>query len=274
MSTHQNQSWRSLLFVPGDRSDRYEKACQSGADLICIDLEDAVAPDHKTKAREEAFDYLTHKKDRPCLIGVRVNGMTTADADKDLATLRRSEGVDFVMVPKPLGAADIDKVYEAYQKPMILPVLETPRAIQDVATYADHQAIAGALYGAVDLSAALRCDLSWDAHLYGRSQCIMAFAAASKTLFDAPSLNVPDKEGLYNSTIRGMSIGLHASAAIHPHQIETIHRAYTPSEAEIAHAHRVIQAFEAAGGGVTLLDGKLIELPVIKSAQDVLRRAK
>ncbi len=262
--------WRSLLFVPGARSDRFEKACAAGADLVCIDLEDAVAPGEKADARAATLAFLADYKDRPCGVGLRVNEVVTPEGAADLKAIVGATGLDFVMVPKVRGTADLDAVHSAYGRDMLIPVLESARAIQQADAIADHGGVVAALYGAIDLSADIGCDLSWDAHLYGRSRCAIAFGAARKVLFDSPYLDVRDADGLLKATKRSMALGIHARCAIHPAQVDPIHAAYRPSAEAAAAAQRVVDAFEAAAGGVALLDGKLLELPVVKSAQRVL----
>ncbi len=242
--------------------------------MVCIDLEDAVAPDDKAAARRETLTFLAQFADRPGPVGLRVNAVGTPEGEADLAALKGAEGIDFVMVPKPAGTADIDAVYTAFGRTGVVPVLESARAIQNVDAIADHPAVVAGIYGAIDLSADIGCDLSWEAHLYARSRCAIAFGAARKILFDVPYLDVTDPEGLARETKRALALGIYARAAIHPAQIAPIHAAYAPSEEEVAQAQRVVDAFEAAQGGVALLDGKLIELPVIKSAQRVLANAK
>lgn len=267
-------SWRSLLFVPGSRPDRFEKACTAGADLVCIDLEDAVAPNGKDEARAATLDFLASYADRKSLVGFRVNEVNTEVGEADLAVLKGAKGVDFVMVPKVTTTDELTKVQQAYGLNRVIPVLEQARALQRVDDIADHPGVIAAIYGAIDLAADIGCTLDWEAHLYGRSRCALAFGAARKVLFDVPYLDVKDPEGLKAETLRSKALGIHARSAIHPAQLGPIHEAYAPSTEEIAHAKRVVEAFEKAESGVATLDGKLIELPVIKSAQRVLAAAE
>ncbi|MEM1381069.1 MAG: CoA ester lyase [Pseudomonadota bacterium] len=273
MAVFNPELWRSLLFVPGARPDRFEKAVAAGADLTCIDLEDAVAPDGKDDARKETLAYLAATSDRVSPVGLRVNGYGTTWFDDDLATLESAQGVDFVMMPKPLALSEIDAVRDAYGQDRIIVVMETARSIGLAEEIADHPAVCGAVYGAIDLAGEIGCDLSWEAHLYARSRCAAAFGAARKVLFDVPYLDVKDPEGLKAATKRAQALGIHARAAIHPAQLEPIHEALAPTAEEVTHAERVVAAFEAANGGVALLDGKLIELPVIKAARRTLAAA-
>ena len=259
--------------MPGARSDRFEKAAAAGADLTCIDLEDAVPPGGKDEARSATLDFLAGAAGRSTLLGLRVNGAGTDPYAEDLAALRDAKGVGFVMMPKPMALCDIDALRDAYGHDRILVVMETARALGIAEAIADHPAVIGGIYGAIDLSGEIGCDLSWETHLYGRSRCVAAFAAAGKAFFDVPYLDVRDAEGLKAATRRARSIGIQARAAIHPAQLAPIHEALSPSAEEIAEAERVVAAFEAAGEGVALLDNKMIELPVIKRARRVLALA-
>ena len=266
--------WRSLLFVPGTRPDRFAKAVAAGADLTCIDLEDAVAPDGKDEARAATLAYLAETTDRPHPVGLRVNGFGTTWHAADLEALKTARGVDFVMMPKPTALEEIDALRAAYGQDRIIVVMETARALGIAEAIADHPGVCAAVYGAVDLAGEIGCDMSWDAHLYGRSRCAAAFGAAQKVLFDVPYLDVTDTEGLKKSTKRAKALGIHARAAIHPSQLAPIHEALAPTSEEVSRAQRTIEAFDAAEGGVALLDGKLIELPVIKAARRTLAAAR
>jgi citrate lyase subunit beta/citryl-CoA lyase/(S)-citramalyl-CoA lyase len=274
MSLPDRSLWCSLLFVPGSRPDRFEKAAGAGADLVCIDLEDAVAPDGKEEAREAVLAYLAGRDDDSRAIGLRVNSADTDYFAADLLALEGASGVDFVMLPKPIALSDIDRVREASGADHIIVVMETARSIGMAEAIADHPAVVGAIYGAIDLAGEIGCDLSWESHLYGRSRCAAAFGAAGKVLFDVPYLDVRDAEGLKNETRRAKGLGIHARAAIHPAQLAPIHEALAPTEEELAQARRVVEAFDAAGGGVALLDGKMIEIPVIKAARRKIAAAE
>lgn len=266
--------WRSLLFVPGVRPDRFDKAVEAGADLVCIDLEDAVPPQGKNEARTATLVYLAEKDARAAPIGLRLNGFGTDWVEDDLAAIAGAPGLDFVMMPKPTSMDEIDRVRDAYGQDRIIVVMETARSLGLAEAIADHSAVCGAIYGAIDLAGEIGCDLSWEAHLYGRSRCAAAFGAARKVLFDVPYLDVKDPEGLKASTKRAQGLGIHARAAIHPAQIAPIHEALAPTTEELAEAKRVVEAFEAADGGAALLDGKMIELPVIKAARRKIAAAE
>lgn len=265
--------WRSLLFVPGARPDRFEKALGAGADVVCIDLEDAVAPPDKSSARQATLDFLAQPRQAGPVLGLRVNGVDTDIGSQDLDALSAAKGADFVMVPKVSSPADVEAARASFGHDSVLAVLESARGVQMAECIADHPSVIAAIYGAIDLAADIGCTLDWEAHLYGRSRCALAFGAAGKVLFDTPYLDVKDPEGLKEWTKRAARLGIHARSAIHPAQIAPIHEALAPSTEEIARAQRIVAAFDAAEGGVALLDGKMIELPVIKSARRVLALA-
>lgn len=266
-------AWRSLLFVPGSRPDRFEKALAAGADVVCIDLEDAVAPDGKDAAREAVLGFIANWTGEGPALGLRVNAVGTPEGERDLDALSGADRADFVMIPKVNDEGDVEAVRTSFGRDAVITVLESARGILEAEHIADHPAVIAALYGAIDLAADIGCTLDWEAHLYGRSRCALAFGAAGKPVFDTPFLDVRDAEGLKEMTRRAARLGIHARSAIHPAQIAPIHEALAPSAEEIAHAKRVVEAFEAAESGVALLDGKMIELPVIKSARRVLARA-
>ncbi|MEM7741452.1 MAG: aldolase/citrate lyase family protein [Pseudomonadota bacterium] len=176
-------AWRSLLFVPGARPDRFAKAAAAGADLTCIDLEDAVPPNGKDEARVATLAFLADTTERPSLLGLRVNGAGTDPYASDLAALRGAKGLDFVMMPKPMAVSDIDELRDAFGRDRIIVVMETARSLGIAEGIADHPAVIGGIYGAIDLSGEIGCDLAWETHLYGRSRCVAAFAAAGKSVF-------------------------------------------------------------------------------------------
>ena len=255
---------RSLLFVPGNRPERFDKACAAGADLVCIDLEDAVGPDDKAGARAAVADYLASAPDA---VGVRVNGPTSDHHADDLAAVGTAA---FISVPKTDSATDLDAAAETGRP--LCPVIESARGLLNAATIFARPEVMLAIFGAVDFSADLDCALEWEALLHARSHLAVCAAAHGVTLFDVPYLDVRDPDGCAAEVRRLKGLGIHAKAAIHPAQIEPIHSALAPSPDEVAHAKRVVEASQAAAGNVALLDGKLIEAPLLRRAHRILER--
>ncbi len=262
---------RSLLFVPGNRPDRYEKACESAADLVCIDLEDAVGPADKVSAREMVLDYLagtSHKH-----VALRINAADTEYYKDDVAALAKSGlKLPFIMVPKVSSLSELkslDKALADKCGPFFV-LIESAKGLVNCEEILSHRMAEYALYGAIDYAGDVGCDDRWETHLYARSRLVAACAANDVSLFDSPYADVRNLEGLEAATRRARGLGIFARSAIHPAQIGPIHTALAPTDAEITHARRVMEAYAKTDGNVALLDGKLLEAPIVKAAEWVL----
>lgn len=268
---------RSLLFVPGDRPERFEKALASGTDALILDLEDSVVPAKKPEARAAVAAFLQSAHDAHIFVRVNPLGSEWNAGDCDIA--RAANGA---VLPKAEGPDDIERAAAMLGDVPILPVAtETPRAVfalGDYARVADR--LCGLTWGAEDLPAAIGAQSSREAD-GGYTDPYRVVRAL--TLFGAHSAGVPaietvypdirDLEGLAGYAARGMRDGFTGMMAIHPAQIELINRAFTPSEAAIAHARAVVDAFAAnPQAGALQLDGRMIDAPHLKQAQALLAR--
>ncbi len=264
-------AFRSLLFVPGSRPERFAKAMDAGADAVCIDLEDAVAPDAKDAARAAAAAFLNS---RPTgVVGVRVNGATTPEFAGDCAAMSGS-GAAFVMVPKVEAPGPLASLRLRIGDELPLwPIVESPEGLRLAWDIAAAPGVAGVLFGAADYSAEVGCTLEWDALAYARGALAAAAARARVELLDVPYLDLADEPGLTQSTRRAKALGFTGRACIHPAQVAAVNAAFTPTTAEAERARKIVAAFDAAGGGAAQLDGKLIELPVVLAARRTLERA-
>jgi citrate lyase subunit beta / citryl-CoA lyase len=280
---------RSLLFVPGDSERKFAKAQASGADALILDLEDSVAPGQKEEARAHVARLLDQGGSRPWSFFVRVNALDTDLALNDLTQIVKP-GLDGVVVPKANGAEDIVRFghyLEAFETKAAMPVgslkmlvvaTETAKAMFALHTYAPaHPRLVALTWGGEDLAAALgatenREDGGWTfPYQVARAHCLFAAGAAGVTAIDTIYADFRDTEGLERDCRRSRRDGFLGRLAIHPDQVETINRCYTPSEAEIAHARRVVEAFAAnPGAGALGLDGKMIDIPHLKAAQKTL----
>ena len=268
-------TYRSLLFVPGSRPDRFAKALDAGADAVCIDLEDAVPPAGKAQARAETLAFI-RANPHPTALGLRINGARSPDGLRDLVALLDGEArPDFVMVPKVAAGEDLALIAEALgpNAPPLWPVVESAEGLRRAWDICAAPGVAGVLFGGADLSADLGSDMSWDALLLARTTLTAAAARAEIATLDVPHLDLKDPVDLTVSTTRAKALGFTGRACIHPDQVGPVNAAFSPTPAEIERAHRVVEAFDAAGGAAALLDGKLIELPVIRAARRVLARA-
>ena len=267
--------YRSQLFVPGNRPERFEKACAAGADLVCIDLEDAVAVSEKTQARETVLGWLALTEHQN--VSLRVNGTDTPEGQADIIALKNCGlNLPFLMIPKASSLAEIEKLDEALPESLgqFFAIIESAKGLINSGEIFSHPRVTLGMYGAIDYAGDVDCDLAWETHLFARSKLVAEAAAHDVQLFDVPHIDVRNLKDCEESTRRAKAIGIHARSAIHPAQIECIHRALTPSSAEIEQAKRVIAAYQSAGGNVVLLDGKFIEAPVVKRAQRIINFAK
>lgn len=268
--------YRSLLFVPGARPDRFAKAAAAGADGAIIDLEDAVLPADKDKARTDVLAWVNDWSGEG--LGIRINSPRSAHGCADIAALAASgilAKLAFIMVPKAETAVDLEIVAEALgSKIPLIAVMESGRALANVSAIAA-KANGGVLFGGADYSASLGADLAnWDAMLTARGLITAACAAAGTPAYDVPYLDVKDLPGLEESTGKARLMGFSGRACIHPDQVSSVNAVFTPSEADVAEAQAIIDALNAAGGGAVLHKGKLVDRPIILAAERVLAKVK
>lgn len=270
------QTFRSLLFVPGTRADRFEKAAASGADAVIIDLEDAVLPGEKDEARAATLAWIAASgASQPAVIGVRINSPRTAAGCADIAALARGASTPaFVMVPKAETAADMEIVGEALGTRALMGVIESGRAISNVFEIA-RQARAGLLFGGADYSASLGAELTdWDAMLMARATIASACGAGMIPGYDVPYLDVSDPAGLEAGARRAKALGLSGRACIHPAQVAIVNAVFSPTRQELEDARALIAAASASGAGAVLHNGKLVDRPVVLAAERLIERAR
>ena len=274
---------RSLLFVPGDRPDRMNKALGSGADALILDLEDSVASQKKNEARKAVAEFLSRPRDRaPCLF-VRVNPLGVA-TDEDLAAIIPQKP-DGLMLPKAEGrasVADLDRRLLALgdKHTRILPIAtETPAAIFALNSYGNvTPRLCGLAWGAEDLSAAVGAASARevDGHYTAPYEMVRALALMAAHAARVPAIEtifplLKDETGLKTYAARGRRDGFSGMLAIHPAQVPAINAAFTPSKDEIAWARRVIEEFDANPGvGVLQIDGRMLDAPHLKQARQIL----
>lgn len=272
---------RSLLFVPALRPDRYAKALDSGADIVCIDMEDAVARSRKDEGRAltlPLFQANTHPHVERM---VRINGLSTPDGLKDLGAIIEADAPPpSIMIPKIRSAEEVQLIETLLangpaRQIRFCVIIETNQGLERAIEIAKSSArIDSIILGAVDMSADLRCEKSWEPLLYARSRLVHAAASAGIDLLDVPYLNLDDPEGLRKEANACARLGFTGKASIHPNQLATIHEAFTPDAKAIEKARKVCAAFEQDNSGLVVVDGELIELPVVRSMYRVLAIAE
>ena len=277
--------WRSLLFVPGTRLDRYPKALASGADLVCVDLEDAVATQDKDAARAAVVALAGGAGWRREVSAVRVNPVRSREGRADVEALATEPGIAadgalVVVVPKVDGPDELDMVREPFEATgasvRLVAMIETARGLEAAPAIAAAPAVAAVFLGAVDLAAELGCAIEWDALLYARSRLVHAVALAGGgrvRLLDVPFLALDDLHGLEAETRAVSRLGFTGKAAIHPRQIEPIHAAFAPTRDDLDRARRILEAYDRAGGGVLEVDGRMVDRPVVEAARRMVARA-
>lgn len=284
---------RSLLFVPGDSERKFAKGRTAGADVLILDLEDAVAPSMKTAARAMVAGWLGDAGGIAASLFVRVNPLDTGMTQDDLAAVVRP-GLAGILVPKANGAHDIATIagmidpleIAAGMVPGSINIMvvatETPQAMFALGSYTPpHPRLVGLTWGAEDLAAAIgatankEADGQWtEPYRLARSLCLFAAASAGVVPVDTLYADFRDAEGLDADCRRARRDGFLGRIAIHPDQVETINRCFSPSDTEIAEARKIVEAFAANPDAGTLgIDGKMFDIPHLKAARKTLAAA-
>lgn len=281
---------RSFLFVPADSERKMQKACDSGADALILDLEDSVAPENRPDARRLARDFVAGKDD----CWVRINPMDTDDALADLATVMPSAPAGIIL-PKPRSAAAVAQLADeldrleadhgiAPQSTRVIALCtEHPEALLTLHSYIGASArLAGLSWGAEDLSAALGASANRDergdwlpTYELARSMCLLAAAAAEVAAIDTVFTEYKDLQGLQQYAANARRDGFSGMLAIHPAQIDIINSAFLPTSEELDAAQKIVALFaENPGAGTIGMDGRMIDRPHLVQAQRLLEVAR
>lgn len=275
---------RSFLFVPGDRPDRMQKALTSGADALVLDLEDSVTEGAKADARRHIGEFLAGAS-TAVPIFVRVNAIGQGLLDLDVGALKANAPFG-VILPKCEGPECVRTLDAALAGTamMILPIVtETPRAVFAAGSYAGStERLFGLTWGAEDLSAAVGASIAREPdgryrppYELARSLTLLGAHAAGVAAFETIFPDVADMAGLSAYAQRGRQDGFGGMFAIHPSQIEPIHRAFRPSDAEVAHARQIVERFAAGdGAGAFLLNGRMIDAPHLAEARRIITQSE
>lgn len=268
---------RTVLFVPGDRPDRFDKATASGADSILIDLEDAVQPERRPEARVAVVDWVEQLTDRPQrpLVLVRVNSHDSEDLALDLEALSGLE-LDGVVAPKfSATAVDTWSGFSAYP---VVAIVETAEGFRDIASIRSTPSCVARLgFGAVDLAADL--GLAWSATnpVLHVARCDLVLASRALGLaapIDTAFTDLADVDGFQQDCRTASLMGYGAKFLIHPNQVALAASELDPDTDELQWASRVVEAWEAEsshGRGAFSLDGRMIDEAVVKRARSLLR---
>jgi citrate lyase subunit beta/citryl-CoA lyase len=258
---------RSFLFVPGNRPERFDTAYRSGADVVIIDLEDAVSPEDKEFARDAVARWLS--RSRPIVL--RINGVQTPWFQKERPLLEMG-GIGAVMLPKAEQAKDILQVSGAGARLPVLPLIETAAGYRNVGEIAQTRGVQRLVFGSLDFKQDLGITGDDDELLFFRSGLVLEsrFAGLPPPL-DGISTEINDQDVVRADAARARRLGFGGKLCIHPRQVGTVNAAFTPSDEEVAWAKRVLAASTDSGQGVTSVDGKMVDRPVVLRAQSILR---
>lgn len=262
------QAARSLLFVPGDRPERFEKAAAAGADVVIVDLEDAVGPEQKAPAREAVVAWLADGG----RAAVRVNASGSPEHDADVAALAGLGGLMAVVLPKAGPAAGASAVADHSGAPVVA-LVESAAGMADAAALAGAKGVVRLAFGHLDYAVDLGADNGRTAMLHARSTLVLASRAAGLPgPVDGVTVALDDPQVLADDLAHARDLGLTGKLLIHPRQVEATHAAYRPSDAEVSWAEKVLTAVRDTSGGAVRVDGDMVDAPVIARAEAILRR--
>lgn len=282
---------RSMLFVPGDSARKFESARKSEADCLILDLEDSVAPDQKVGSRSIVHGMLKQNDGRRKLY-VRVNAFDTGLTLGDLAAIVPAKP-DGIVLPKCEGGADVSKLslyLDAFEAAAgiepghirIVPVAtETAQAIFKLDSFVGCSTrLWGLMWGGEDLSAALgaMCNRTegrfHSPYLLARDLCLISASAASVVAIDTIYADIDNLDGLTEEALAARRDGFLSKAVIHPKHVGVVNKAFTPTQEELAHARKIVDAFEQSPtAGVVRVEGKMVDKPHLRAAQKTLRLA-
>jgi citrate lyase subunit beta/citryl-CoA lyase len=269
-ASHHHLTARSLLFVPGNRPNRFAKAAATAADLVIADLEDAVPEDEKTAAR----DFVTRWLSAGGRSAVRVNDTRSVHYQHDVAAVAGLPGLRAVVVPMADDPTALAALHQRLGPGVeIVALIETALGVVRAVELASTPGVSRLAFGHLDFAADIGSSIEDQAMLMARSTLVVASRAAGlpgpvdgvTTALDDPALSGAD-------AARARSLGFTGKLCIHPNQVEPVNAAFSPCEEEIAWARRIIEASTARGA--SRVDGHMVDAPIIRTAQSILARAK
>ncbi|MEM7465920.1 MAG: CoA ester lyase [Pseudomonadota bacterium] len=275
------QPRRSFIFTPGLQPDMFPKALASGTDIVCIELEDGIAPKDKALARQTGLSLFAEPQAQDGVERiVRVNCLRSAFGMADIqAILDTDTPPPAIMLPKVKTPDEIvwldDILNERGHQIRLHIIIETNEGLEAACEIAAaSQRIDALFFGGVDMAAELRCKNNFQSLLYARSRVVHAAATAGIDAIDVPYLDLDDPAGMREEAELVCDLGFCGKGSIHPKQIPILNEVFTPSEAQISHAKRVLKTFADADTGLVVIDGKLIEKPVLREMERIVSIAE
>ncbi|MDC3140996.1 CoA ester lyase [Alphaproteobacteria bacterium] len=275
------QSRRSFIFTPGLKPEMFLKAIISGSDMVCVELEDGIAPQDKDLARKLAIKLFETKQNNDGIERIlRINSLREKFGIDDVqAILNTNTPPPALMIPKVKSSEEIvlldSLLTEKRHNCRLHIIIETNEGLEkayDIANCSNR--IDSLFFGGVDMSAELRCENKWEPLLYARSRIVHAASSAGIDAIDVPFLDLDDPEGMKKEAIKAKQLGFSGKGSIHPKQIPILNEVFTPSEEVIQRAKKITSTFEKANTGLVVIEGKLIEKPVLREMYRILAVAK
>ena len=275
------QSRRSFIFTPGLKPEMFPKAIKSGTDMVCVELEDGIAPQDKDLARKLEIKLFETKQNNDGIERIlRINSLREKFGIDDVqAILNTNTPPPALMIPKVKSSEEIvlldSLLTEKRHNCRLHIIIETNEGLEkayDIANCSNR--IDALFFGGVDMSAELRCENKWEPLLYARSRIVHAASSAGIDAIDVPFLDLDDPEGMEKEAIKAKELGFSGKGSIHPKQIPILNEVFTPSEEVIQRAKKITSTFEKANTGLVVIEGKLIEKPVLREMYRILAVAK
>lgn len=271
MSERTERPRRSFIFTPGLKPEMFPKALASGTDMVCVELEDGIAPKDKAVARQKALKLFESPQANDGVERiVRINSIRENYGIADLqAILTTNTPPPAIMLPKvrtPDEVVLVDQLLsEKGHNTRLHVIIETNAGLNAAYDIAHSSLRIDALFfGGIDMAAELRCKNAWEPLLYARSRVVHAAASAGLDSVDVPFLDLEDHDGMVSDARKAKDLGFSGKGSIHPKQISALNEVFTPTNAEITRARRITKTFEDANTGLVVIDGKLIEKPVLR----------
>ena len=271
------QPRRSFIFTPGLKPEMYPKALASGTDMVCIELEDGIAPKDKEEARKKALNLFKDKQvDDGIERIIRINSVREHFGILDLQEILISKNPPpAIMLPKvktPDEVVWVDTLLnEKGHDCRLHVIIETNEGLENAYDIGSSSSRIEALFfGGIDMAAELRCKNEWEPLLYARSRVVHAASSNGLDVIDVPFLDLEDMEGMKSLAIKARDLGFTGKGSVHPKQIAILNEVFTPDIKTIKRAERILDTFHQADTGLVVIDGKLIEKPVIREMQRIV----
>ena len=271
------QARRSFIFTPGLKPEMFPKALKSGTDMVCIELEDGIAPQDKEIARNLAMKLFQQEQENDGVERIlRINCLREKFGIEDVkAILSAKNPPPALMIPKVKTSEEVnlldDLLSEKGHNCRLHIIIETNEGLENAFKIANcSKRIDALFFGGVDMSAELRCENKWEPLLYARSRIVHAASSAGIDAIDVPYLDLEDPEGMKKEAIKAKELGFSGKGSIHPKQIPILNEVFTPTNETIERAKKITTTFEAANTGLVVIDGKLIEKPVLREMYRIL----